>query len=162
MKKYLFVCMGNICRSPMAEGIVREVFRKNNISAIIDSAGTISMHQGESPDRRAQQELAKHNINISNLRARKITPYDLENFDFIFAMDKSNYDFIINKASESQKKKVDLFMNIYEPKKNISIPDPYYDNGFDLNYAMILKSAQVLASNILIGLLEREKNNNEI
>ena len=145
MKKILFVCMGNICRSPMAEGIVRQVFKERGIEAEFDSAGTIAFHVGEAPDHRAQQEVRKHGVDISGLRARKFVVADFDRFDFIYAMDHNNYSDIMMLADKEQAEKVDLFMNIVEPGSNTPVPDPYYNDGFPLVYKMISKSANALA-----------------
>lgn len=148
MKKILFVCMGNICRSPMAEGVVRQVFKERGIVAELDSAGTIAFHVGEAPDYRARQEVRKHGIDISDLVARKFTKADFDRFDFIYAMDRNNYGDILMLAEQEQTDKVDMFMNIAQPGKNISVPDPYYNDGFPLVYDMIKKSAEALADKI--------------
>jgi protein-tyrosine phosphatase len=151
MKKILLVCMGNICRSPMAEGVVRDVFKQRGIEAELDSAGTISFHSGESPDRRAIAELHKHKIDISKLKARQIKSKDLEYYDHIFAMDQNNYADILTLTPTGFEHKVDMFMNISEPDKNIAIPDPYYggEQGFTNVYEMIKKSAEALADKII-------------
>lgn len=151
MRKILFVCMGNICRSPMAEGVVRDVFKHRGIEAELDSAGTISFHSGESPDRRAIDELNKHKIDISKLKARQIKTKDLEYYDHIFAMDQNNYADILTLTPTGFEHKVDMFMNISEPNKNIAIPDPYYggEQGFKNVYEMIKKSAEALADKII-------------
>lgn len=150
MKKILFVCMGNICRSPMAEGVVREVFKSHGIKAELDSAGTIAFHSGKSPDSRAKAELRRHNIDISNLKARQIKPKDLEYYDHIFAMDHDNYSNIIGITPNGLEHKVSLFMNLSQPEKNIPVPDPYYggDHGFTHVYEMIKESAEALAEKI--------------
>jgi protein-tyrosine phosphatase len=150
MKKILFVCMGNICRSPMAEGVVRHIFEQQNIEAELDSAGTIAFHSGESPDPRSQFELQKHGIDISNQRARQFRPADLEEFDLIYAMDHNNYQDILAQTPAHLKHKVDLFMNLAQPGENIPVPDPYYggDQGFSHVYEMINASANVLAKKL--------------
>ncbi|MBN2746382.1 MAG: low molecular weight phosphotyrosine protein phosphatase [Bacteroidales bacterium] len=151
MKKILFVCMGNICRSPMAEGIVRDVFEKNGIEAELDSAGTISFHSGESPDYRAMAELRKHQIDISQLKARQINLADFEYFDHIFVMDHNNYAEVMMKSPDEFKHKVEMFMNLAYPGQNIPVPDPYYggDSGFANVYKMLSESAEVLTHNIV-------------
>ena len=148
MKKILFVCMGNICRSPMAEGVMRQVFKENNVEAEFDSAGTTAFHVGEAPDYRARQEVRKHGIDISDLVARKFTVADFDRFDFIFAMDQSNYANIMMLADVEQAEKVEMFMNIAEEGSNKSVPDPYYNDGFPLVYQMIEKAANVLVAKI--------------
>ena len=148
MKKILFVCMGNICRSPMAEGIMRQVFKERGVDAEFDSAGTIAFHVGEAPDHRAQEEVRKHGIDISGLRARKFVVADFDRFDLIYAMDHNNYSDIMMLANDEQAEKVDMFMNISEPGSNKAVPDPYYNDGFPLVYSMIVKTANALAGKI--------------
>jgi len=147
MKKILMVCLGNICRSPMAEGIVRKEFADNGIDIQIDSAGTAAYHVGEGADNRAQAELRKHGIDISDERAQKFIPTHFQEYDLIFAMDRENYaDIIYQAQSDEEIAKVEMLMNMIEPGKNISVPDPYYggDEGFKEVYRMIKKAAEVL------------------
>ena len=92
MKRILMVCMGNICRSPLAEGILNSKIKKYNKNALVDSAGTISMHTGEAPDLRSVQVGLLHNIDIRNLRARQFKLNDFDNFDHIYVMDLNNYN----------------------------------------------------------------------
>ena len=141
------VCMGNICRSPMAEGVVRHYFEKNNIDAYIDSAGTISYHVGDSPDRRAQAELRSHGIDISDLRGRQFKVSDFDNFDLILVMDLENYrDVLFLARNENDKQKVKMFNNLVHPGKNIPVPDPYFgdDDGFHKVYLMLKEGAEIL------------------
>ncbi len=141
------VCLGNICRSPMAEGIVRKEFADNGIDIQIDSAGTAAYHVGEGADNRAQAELRKHGIDISDERAQKFIPTHFQEYDLIFAMDRENYaDIIYQAQSDEEIAKVEMLMNMIEPGKNISVPDPYYggDEGFKEVYRMIKKAAEVL------------------
>jgi len=151
MKKILMVCLGNICRSPMAEGIVRDEFAKHGINIQVDSAGTAAYHVGEAADERGKAELAKHGIDISDERAMKLSPYHLEEYDMIYAMDRSNYsDILALCKDEEERKKVDMFMNISQPGKFISVPDPYYggDEGFAKVYTMLKESAEQLAEQL--------------
>jgi len=152
MKKILMVCLGNICRSPMAEGIVKAELEKAGISDVqVDSAGTAAYHVGEPADPRAQAELRKHGIDISDERAMKLSPYHLEEYDHIFAMDRSNYsDILMLTRDDAERKKVDMFMNLSKPSKNKSVPDPYYggDEGFRQVYQMLKESAEVLVEKI--------------
>ncbi|RLD63507.1 MAG: low molecular weight phosphotyrosine protein phosphatase [Bacteroidetes bacterium] len=151
MKKILMVCLGNICRSPMAEGIVRDEFAKHGINIQVDSAGTAAYHVGERADERGQAELAKHGIDISDERAMKLSPYHLEEYDMIYAMDRANYsDILMLTKDDKERAKVDLFMNLSNPGKNISVPDPYYggDEGFTKVYDMLKESAEALVEKI--------------
>ena len=141
------VCLGNICRSPMAEGIVRAEFERNGIKAQIDSAGTAAYHIGEGADERAQNELRKHGIDISKERAQRFIAVNFKEYNRIFAMDEQNYKDIISQArTQEESDKVSLFMDLVYPNKNISVPDPYYGGveGFSQVYKMIKLSAEEL------------------
>lgn len=128
--KVLMVCLGNICRSPLAEGILRHKFRKENIDGHVDSAGTAAYHAGERPDPRSMEIADRHGINISDQRARKFVPEDFDRFDRIFAMDRSNHQNILSQARKpSDRKKVDLILNMAYPGENMQVPDPYYGGG---------------------------------
>jgi len=134
------VCLGNICRSPMAEGILRAKLTQAGKRAIVDSAGTADYHVGESPDYRAIKTLLEKKIDISGLAGRQFTVSDFDEFDFIYAMDSSNYNNIVALArNENDKNKVMLIMNMVEPNSNLSVPDPYFGNndGFEKVYKML-------------------------
>lgn len=121
--KILMVCLGNICRSPLAEGILRS---KISDASQIDSAGTGDWHAGEHPDRRAIRVAQKHGVDISGLRARQIQTGDFDRFDLIFAMDRSNYDKLIGMTPEPEKRaKVRLIMG------DSDVPDPYWGDESD-------------------------------
>jgi len=123
----LFVCTGNICRSPLAEGILREKLRKNGISAVVDSCGFESFHVGDPPDPRAQEVAGKRGIDISMHRARLFTTRDFERFDYIYAMDTSHYQNIMKQArSATDRLKVDFMLNLLYPGKNLGVIDPWY------------------------------------
>ena len=145
------VCLGNICRSPMAEGIVRDKFSKHGIDIQVDSAGTAAYHVGEGADERGQAELAKHGIDISDESAMKLSPYHIEEYDMIYAMDRQNYsDIVAMCKNDEERKKVDMFMNISQAGKFISVPDPYYggDEGFSQVYKMLKASAEKLVEQL--------------
>jgi len=139
-KKILMVCLGNICRSPLAEGILKSKVEKDTI---VDSAGTAAYHIGEHPDKRSI-EIAKYNeVDISSQRARKISSSDFEEYDFIYAMDKENYNNLRAIAKNNfQRDKVKMIMNELYPDKNIDVPDPYYggEKGFEQVYKMLDKA----------------------
>lgn len=128
------VCLGNICRSPVAEGILRHKLIEKNIQGIeTDSAGTSAYHIGEAPDSRMLKAARQNGIDISDLRARQFISEDFGRFDLIFAMDTSNYDNIIALAgSEEEKAKVKLILDEFYPGEEMEVPDPYFggDAGF--------------------------------
>ncbi len=143
MKSILFVCLGNICRSAMAEGILRTKISHENFNLLIDSAGTCNNHVGQAPDNRMQTKALEHGINISNLVARQFTVNDFDNFDYIFAMDETNKKDILNLArNKTDATKVELFLNLSYPNKNLSVPDPYFggEQGFE-NVFQLLNTA---------------------
>lgn len=121
--KILMVCLGNICRSPLAEGILKSKLPEN---FIVESAGTIDMHEGNSPDARSIEVSKKHGIDISHQKSRPIKPEDLENFDAVFCMDKNNLEDVKSLAkNEAQKTKISLILDDAE------VPDPYWGNAAD-------------------------------
>ncbi len=146
--KILMVCLGNICRSPLAEGILKS--KVNTSKIYIDSAGTGAWHVGELPDKRSIEVAKNHNIDITNQRARQFNQDDFKIFDFIYVMDKSNYDTVISLAeTNSDKEKVKLIME--ESNLNIiNVPDPYYDsqNGFEKVYNMLDDACTTIANNL--------------
>jgi protein-tyrosine phosphatase len=150
--RVLMVCMGNICRSPTAEVVAREYMRKNNLGALveIDSAGTHGYHVGESPDGRTQRAAAIRGYDMSQLRARKVAPQDLDYFDLILAMDKSNLDNLQRMASAVQLPKIKLFMDYAKNFDDAEVPDPYYGlgHGFDLVLDMVEDAASGLVETL--------------
>jgi protein-tyrosine phosphatase len=138
--KVLMVCLGNICRSPLAHGILEHKINQLNINATVDSAGTNGFHDGELPDPRSIAKANEYGIDITYQTSRQITKSDLDNFDLIYVMDASNYNNVIALCeNNSQKEKVRMIMNELEPGKNISVPDPYYGGaeGFENVYQML-------------------------
>ena len=156
--KLLMVCLGNICRSPLAEGVMRKKIKDNELHAEVDSAGTSNYHTGEYPDPRATACAKNHGINISKLKARQFTVKDFDNFDHIFVMDTSNL-FDVNSLARNaaDKKKVELIMNAMYPDSNISVPDPYYggDEGFEKVVIMLDNACESIA--LGISLNERKR-----
>lgn len=133
------VCLGNICRSPLAEGILKQKIEKEQLEWIVDSAGTSNHHVGETPDSRSVAIAQKYGIDISNQMARQFKTKDYIDFDLILVMDASNYRNVVNLArDEKDVEKVKLIMNFYEPDQNIEVPDPYWNNnGFENVYRML-------------------------
>lgn len=142
------VCLGNICRSPLAEGILRQKTKHLNLT--IDSAGTAGYHIGKSPDPRAVAIAKKHDINISKLKARQFSRIDFENFDTIYVMDINNFSHLISLSSNAQERnKIRLILNEIDPKNHDSVPDPYYDdNGFKKVYNMLNEACEKIAIKI--------------
>lgn len=137
--KILMVCLGNICRSPLAEGIMKTKVQEAGLEWQVDSAGTGSWHVGKLPDSRSIDVARKHGLDITDQRARQFKAYDLDKYDLIFAMDASNYQDITKLAqNDIQKNKVQMIMNIASPGMNQGVPDPYWGNdGFENVYQML-------------------------
>ncbi len=138
MTKVLFICMGNICRSAMAEGILRHKIQENHLPITVDSAGTHSYHNGGKYDARARAELAKHNIDVEDLRSRRIKQSDFSEFDVIFAADQHNLQDLRAEFGQLADK-VQLMTAFSKQFKGENIPDPYYggDAGFAHVYEML-------------------------
>ena len=143
------VCLGNICRSPLAEGILKsKVF---SFKTVVDSAGTAAYHTGEKPDKRSIAVAKDNGIDISNQQARKFSVEDFDNFDLIYAMDNSNYENIISLArNKSDESKVKLILNEVFPSEDLDVPDPYYggDFGFVNVYKMLDEACEIIVKKI--------------
>jgi protein-tyrosine phosphatase len=137
--KVLMVCLGNICRSPLAEGILHEKIKRQQLDWAVDSAGTGAYHVGQMPDPRSVAVADQHGIDISGQRARQFHPADFDRFDLILVMDSSNYNNVLKLAeSEEQSRKVRLIMDFVHPGSAVSVPDPYWnDDGFQQVYEML-------------------------
>ena len=136
--KILMVCLGNICRSPIAEGVLKHKCLERNLDWEVDSAGTSGWHVGELPDPRSISTAQKNGIDITDQRSRKFTSEDFSNYDLILAMDSSNYQDICRLApDDSSKVKVKLILNFSFPGQNKPVPDPYYNDGFDHVYGLL-------------------------
>lgn len=138
------VCLGNICRSPLAEGILRQKIAENGLDWQIDSAGTGSWHVGEQPDRRAIETARQNGVDISGQRARQFQPRDLDDFDLIFTMDSNNYQAITRLAKPGQRDKVKLIMNMSYPDQNRAVPDPYYNGSFQEVFDMLEEACSAI------------------
>ena len=157
--KVLFVCMGNICRSPTAEGVFRDVVKQHDMSDVIriDSAGTHAYHIGESPDSRSQSTALSHGVNLSSQRARKVAKTDFDHFDYVIAMDRSNLENLKQLKSSEQAAKLHLFMEFAKGRDNEEVPDPYYGggNGFEDVFNMVKDASEGLLQHIVDNDLRR-------
>jgi protein-tyrosine phosphatase len=143
--KVLMVCLGNICRSPLAHGILRD--KTSQLNWEIDSAGTSAFHEGEGPDPRSVAIGRKHGVSIRDLVARNFAVSDFDQFDMIYVMDQSNYGNVISLArNEEDKEKVKLILNEIDPSSNAEVPDPYYggDQGFENVFQMLDEATDVI------------------
>jgi protein-tyrosine phosphatase len=135
--KVLMVCLGNICRSPLAEGVLQSKLPINK--CIVDSAGTANYHVGTAPDKRSIVTAKKFGIDISQQKCRQLSKSDFETFDYIYVMDNSNYKNVIAIApNEASKQKVKLILNELEPIGNLEVPDPYYGEMEDFEHVFHL------------------------
>ena len=140
MQKILMVCLGNICRSPLAEGILRGKTNKLGIPVFIDSAGTSNYHIGEHPDKRTVANALKNGVDVSKLKARQFKVSDFDEFDTIFVMDSSNYANIIELARNKKDiEKVEPILNRIHPRSNLALPDPYFggEEGFQTVFDLL-------------------------
>jgi protein-tyrosine phosphatase len=149
--RVLMVCLGNICRSPMAEGILTNAAKENGLSVEVDSAGTGNYHIGEHPDPRAIGTAGKFGVDISKLSARQFTKADFKNFDHIFVMDKSNYDNVISLArTQAEKEKVRLYLSLIPSYPIDEVPDPWFGGpeGFVDVFKMLEKATEAFITEI--------------
>lgn len=151
MIKVLFVCMGNICRSPTAEGVFRHKVTQENLDTeiSIDSAGTHAFHNGNPPDERSQSAALKRNIDLSDLRARPVNSEDFSEFDYIIAMDKSNKRDLLAACPEGYEDRIHLFLDF--ANNDISeVPDPYYGQGrgFEIVLNLVEEAAEGLIQHL--------------
>lgn len=143
------VCLGNICRSPLAEGILKSKIDSNNV--YVDSAGTGHWHIGKKPDLRSIEVAKKHQLDITDQRARQFSKQDFDDFDYIFVMDNSNKKDILSIArNDSDKEKIHLILNEIFPNENMDVPDPYYggSEGFQNVYRMLDLSCDSIANRL--------------
>lgn len=155
MVNILFVCMGNICRSPTAEGVFTRLISDHGLQDKIgiDSAGTHAYHTGEAPDSRAQKSALARGINISHLRARKATAKDFETFDYVIAMDYDNYGHLESICPEEHLEKLSLFLEFGSQTDVKEVPDPYY--GGPLGFERVLDLVEDASKGLLASILEK-------
>ena len=147
--KILMVCLGNICRSPLAEGILSS--KGKHLKIEVDSAGTAAYHIGKQPDIRSIEIANKYAIDLNQQRARQFSRADFDKFDIIYAMDSNNYAHLISLASsETERNKIRMILNEINPNAYQSVPDPYYggDNGFQDVYNMLDKACDKIIQDI--------------
>lgn len=150
--KVLFVCMGNICRSPTAQGVFRKLLEVQGLDRVVetDSAGTHAYHVGEPPDRRAQETAVRRGVDLSDLRARRIASDDFEYFDYVLAMDQDNYHSLSSVCPPADRRKLMLFMDFAPHLRNREVPDPYYGaaGGFEQVFDMVEAAAEGLLRDV--------------
>jgi len=150
--KILFVCMGNICRSPTAEGVFTRLIQEHHLDHLfeIDSAGTRAYHVGEPPDRRSREAAARRGIDLDDLRARRVVPKDFEYYHYLLAVDRDNYDTLRQAAPPQYMHKIRLFLE-FAPHLSINeVPDPYYGgkDGFERVLNIVDAAARSLLANL--------------
>lgn len=149
MIRVLMVCLGNICRSPLAEGILRSKVDPQKV--IVDSAGTGSWHIGHLPDSRSIEVASKYEIDITSQRGRQFTLNDFEEFDRIYVMDTDNLSTVLSMARrQGHRDKVGLILNEVYPGQNKEVPDPYHEGieAFDLVFKMLDEACEILCKNL--------------
>lgn len=148
MTRVLMVCLGNICRSPLAEGILKSKVDQQHI--FVDSAGTGNYHVGGLPDPRSIRVALTHNIDITDQRCRQFSVVDFDGFDWIYVMDNSNRrDVLALARNEEDKQKVKMILNEIFPNENVDVPDPYHDDdGFENVYQMLDKACAILINRL--------------
>ena len=149
--KILMVCLGNICRSPIADGLLRKKVKEQGLDVEVDSAGTIGLHKDDAPDSRMVETARKNGTDISFLRARQFKVEDFDNFDYIFSMDFSNKKNILSLArNEEDRNKVHMLLGDFTDQEEASVPDPYYgtQKDFDHVYNLVDQATDILIQKI--------------
>jgi protein-tyrosine phosphatase len=150
MVRILFVCMGNICRSPLAQGVFEDVLRREGLEGevFVDSAGTGRWHVGEPPDQRALSAASLRGLDVSAQRARQLRPEDCENFDYILTMDAENYHFVSSLCRGSAE--VRPFLDFAKNSPEREVPDPYYGgpDGFERVLDLVEQASMGLLKDI--------------
>ncbi len=148
--KILMVCLGNICRSPLAEGLLASKLPKDQF--IVDSAGTGHWHVGKQPDKRSIEVARKNGLDITAQRGKLFSKSDFDDFDYIYVMDSTNYNDVMRMAkTPGHQAKVKMILNELFPGENVDVPDPYYGlaNGFDNVYQMLDQACENIAAKLI-------------
>lgn len=150
MVRVLFVCLGNICRSPTAHGVFEALVKAEGLDdkVYVDSAGTAAWHIGKSPDNRSQEAAKLRGVDLSYIRARQVEANDLDEFDYILAMDKSNLENLLDLSTQGNRQKVSLFLDYAQHHAEDEVPDPYY--GGAKGFSTVLD----LVEDACVGLLD--------
>lgn len=145
-QRVLFVCLGNICRSPLAEGVFRQLCERHGAPVEVESAGTGAYHVGEAPDRRMRQTARRHGVDIEHLRARQAVAADFDRFDLILAMDRNNLQNLKAIAPTNARATLKLFRDFDPTPGDGDVPDPYYGSGdgFEHVYTIVERTSQAL------------------
>lgn len=148
--RILMVCLGNICRSPLAEGIMQHIIDHRKLNWLVASAGTSGYHNGDAPDSRSIDVAHKYGIDITHQRSAQFFANDFDQYDYICAMDSSNYQNILRLArNESDKAKVHMIMNFSRPGQNTNVIDPYYgEEGFENVFHMLNEACEAMVNTI--------------
>ncbi|NMH28035.1 low molecular weight phosphotyrosine protein phosphatase [Flavobacterium sp. SE-s28] len=149
MVKILMVCLGNICRSPLAEGLLAHKLPKDTF--YVDSAGTGAWHIGHSPDPRSVEVAKRNGVDISLQRGRQFSVRDYDEFDHIYVMDASNLENVLSLArTENDRNKVQMILDVLFPGEKVDVPDPYFgmQNGFNSVYAMLDEATTIIADDL--------------
>lgn len=161
MVRVLFVCMGNICRSPTAQGVFLKALQGEDLAHLVyaDSAGTHAYHVGEPPDPRAVLAASKRGIDLRTLRARMVLPADFEHFDYVLAMDRQNYRYLRTICPAGLEHKLKLFLEYAPHLGESEVPDPYYggDSGFERVMDLVEEAALGLIADIRQRLFEQTR-----
>lgn len=149
MIKVVMVCLGNICRSPLAEGLLKVKVDSSKVK--VDSAGTSNYHVDDSPDPRSIAVAKRYGLDITDQRGRQFTAEDFNEFDHIYVMDNSNYEDVVKLAPSAEaKEKVEIILNKLFPNENADVPDPYHggEHGFENVYQMLDEATSVIAKEL--------------
>lgn len=151
--RVLFVCMGNICRSPTAHGVFKQLVQRQGFTdaIVVDSAGTHAYHLGDPPDKRAQKAAERRGVDLTGLRARRIQPEDYQDFDYILAMDKENLRYLESHCPDAHTHKLRLLLSYAEKLFDSEVPDPYYGGpqGFEHVLDLVEASCEGLLKHII-------------